>query len=141
MPACEDVFGTAAASACGAVRQDERMDEVVDGVLRLGLGYVNAYLVVTDDGLVLVDTGLPRTHNKLQQEIADAQRSVRDIRTVLLTHWHTDHIGGLARVQRASGARIVASSIDAAVVNGSEPAPETTVMKLARPLAGKPEHS
>jgi glyoxylase-like metal-dependent hydrolase (beta-lactamase superfamily II) len=117
------------------------MDEVVDGVLRIGLGFVNAYLVVTDDGLVLVDTGLPRTHTKLRQEISDSPRSVGAIRTVLLTHWHTDHIGGLARVQRASGARIVASIIDAPVVNGSEPAPETTVMKLARPLIGKPEHA
>ncbi len=117
------------------------MDEVVDGVLRLGLGYVNAYLVVTDDGLVLVDTGLPRTHAKLQQQFADARRSVGDIRTVLLTHWHTDHIGGLARVQRASGARIVASAIDTPVVSGAEPPPETTIMKLVKPLTGKPEHA
>jgi glyoxylase-like metal-dependent hydrolase (beta-lactamase superfamily II) len=118
------------------------MDEVVDGVLRLGLGYVNAYLVVVaDDGLVLVDTGLPRTHTKLQQEIANARRSVGEIRTVLLTHWHTDHIGGLAHVQRASGARVVASAIDAPVVSGSEPAPLTMIMKLARPLTGEPEHA
>ena len=122
-------------------RQDEPVDEVVDGVLRLGLGYVNAYLVVTDDGLVLVDTGLPRTHAKLQQQFADARRSVGDIRTVLLTHWHTDHIGGLARVQRASGARIVASAIDTPVVSGAEPPPETTIMKLVKPLTGKPEHA
>jgi len=117
------------------------MDEVVDGVLRIELRYVNAYLVVTDDGLVLVDTGLPRTHAKLQQQIADAQRSVHDIRSVLLTHWHIDHTGGLAHVQRASGARIVASAIDAPVVDGSEPAPETAVMKLARPVMGQPEHA
>ena len=66
---------------------------------------------------------------------------MNDIRTVLLTHWHTDHTGGLAHVQRASGARVVSSAIDAPVVNGSEPAPETTVMKLARPLMGQPEHA
>src|SRR4051812_26855742 len=117
------------------------MDEVVDGVLRIGLGYVNAYLVVTDDGLVLVDTGLPRTHTKLQQEIADAGRSVGAIRTVLLTHWHTDHTGGLARVQRASGARVVTSAIDAPVVNGARPAPLTAIMKVVKPLMGSPEHA
>jgi len=117
------------------------VDEVVDGVLRLRLGYVNAYLVVTDDGLVLVDTGLPRTHTKLQQQIADAGRSVGAIRTVLLTHWHTDHIGGLARVQRASGARIVASAIDAPVVAGRRRAPETPIMKLTKGITGEPEHA
>ena len=34
--------------------------EVVDGVFEVRLGYVNVHLVVTDDGVVLVDTGLPR---------------------------------------------------------------------------------
>src|SRR3954447_6234023 len=117
------------------------MDEVVDGVLRIGLGFVNAYLVVTDDGLVLVDTGLPRTHAKLEQGIADAQRSIGDIRTVLLTHWHTDHTGGLAHVRSASGARVVTSAIDASVVTGARPAPLTTMMKLAQPLVGGWEHA
>jgi glyoxylase-like metal-dependent hydrolase (beta-lactamase superfamily II) len=117
------------------------VDEVVDGVLRIGLGFVNAYLVVTDDGLVLVDTGLPRTHAKLQRELAEAGRSVGEIRTVLLTHWHTDHTGGLPRVRVTSGARVVASAADAAVVTGERPAPFTTIMKLTRPLMGDPGHS
>jgi glyoxylase-like metal-dependent hydrolase (beta-lactamase superfamily II) len=122
-------------------RQDGPVDEVADGVLRIALGFVNAYLVVTDDGLVLVDTGLPRTHAKLHQELADARRSVGDIRTVLLTHWHTDHTGGLPRVRAASGARVVASAVDAPVVTGAQAPPLTTFLKLARPLTGEPGHS
>ena len=117
------------------------MDEVIDGVLRIGLGFVNAYLVVTDDGLVLVDTGLPGTHAKLQRELAEAGRSLGDIRTVLLTHWHTDHTGGLPRVRATSGGRVVASAADAPVVRGEQPAPLTTIMKLTRPLMGNPGHS
>ncbi len=112
------------------------MNEVVDGVLQVRLGYVNAYLVVTDDGLVLVDTGLPRTHAKLLGALAEAQRKVGDISTVLLTHWHTDHVGGLAMVRTASGARVVASAIDTPVVDGSRPAPFTLLMQVARPLLG-----
>ena len=117
------------------------MDEVVDGVLWIGLGYVNAYLVVTDDGLVLVDTGLPRTHGRLHQELADARRSVGDITSVLLTHWHTDHTGGLARVRTASGAKVVASAIDAEVIRGDRGAPLTAIMKLTQPVMGDPGRS
>ncbi|HYY10987.1 MAG TPA: MBL fold metallo-hydrolase, partial [Kineosporiaceae bacterium] len=113
------------------------MDEVVDGVLQISLGYVNAYLVVTDDGLVLVDTGLPKTYPKLEQALTEAQRSVGEIRTVLLTHWHTDHTGGLARVRSASGARVVAHSVDAPVVDGSVPPPYTLMMRLGKPLTGE----
>ena len=35
------------------------MREVVDGVIEIPIGYVKAYAVLTDDGVVLVDTGLP----------------------------------------------------------------------------------
>jgi hypothetical protein len=56
------------------------MREIAHGVLQIPLGYVNAYLVVTDDGLVLVDTGLPRRHAQIERALADAQRSVGEIR-------------------------------------------------------------
>lgn len=120
------------------MRQDGPVDEVADGVLQIGLRYVNAYLVVTDDGLVLVDTGLPKTHAKLEQALAEAQHSVGEIRTVLVTHWHTDHTGGLAHVRSASGARVVAHAVDAPVISGAQPAPLTPVMRLAKPLMGDP---
>ena len=112
------------------------MDEVADGVLRIRLGYVNAYLVVTDDGLVLVDTGLPKTHAKLQHALVGAQRSVGDVRAVLLTHWHQDHTGGVGMVRAASGARVVAHAVDAPVVDGSRPAPLKPIMRIAKPFLG-----
>ncbi len=115
------------------------MREVVDGVLQIPLGYVNAYLVVTDDGLVLVDTGLPKTHAKLEQALTQAQRSIGDIRTVLLTHWHQDHTGGVARVRAASGARVVAHAVDAPIVAGTQPAPLKPIMRLAKPFLGDAE--
>lgn len=112
------------------------MEEVVDGVLRISLGYVSAYLIVTDDGLVLVDTGVPRSVGKVESAIAEAQQSIGEIRTILLTHWHTDHTGGLARLQSASGGRVVAHAQDAPVVSGQRPAPMKPIMRLLRPVMG-----
>jgi hypothetical protein len=39
--------------------KDDGMREVVDGVIEIPIAYVHAYAVVVDDGIVLVDTGLP----------------------------------------------------------------------------------
>ncbi len=110
--------------------------EIADGVLHIPLGMVNAYLVVADDGLVLVDTGLPRTHAKVEQALAEAQRSVGEIRVILVTHWHTDHIGGLAHLQAASGARVVAHALDAPVISGAQPEPATPIMRIGALVMG-----
>jgi glyoxylase-like metal-dependent hydrolase (beta-lactamase superfamily II) len=116
-----------------------RMREIADGVLQIPLGFVNAYVVVTDDGLVLVDAGLPRRQARIERALAEAQRSVGDIRTILLTHWHTDHTGNVRSLRAASGARVVAHALDACVINGQEREPLTLLMRLASPFVGGAE--
>lgn len=116
------------------------MREVADGVFEVGIGYVNVHLVVTDDGVVLVDTGLPGRSAKIGQALHGLRRSIGDVRTVLLTHHHPDHTGGLAEVRRRSGARVVAHEADAPYVTGAERAVvRHPVLKLASLLLGTPE--
>ena len=68
------------------------MREVVDGVIEIPIGYVNAYAVVVDDGVVLVDTGIPGRAEKVARAVEAARRSIGEVHTILLTHWHPDHI-------------------------------------------------
>jgi glyoxylase-like metal-dependent hydrolase (beta-lactamase superfamily II) len=96
-----------------------RVREVVDGVFELGFGFVNVHLVVTDDGVVLVDTGLPRRSAQIDRGLRDIRRTIGDVRTVLLTHHHFDHTGNVADVRRRSGARVVAHAADAPVITGA----------------------
>jgi glyoxylase-like metal-dependent hydrolase (beta-lactamase superfamily II) len=116
------------------------MREVVDGVFEVGIGYVNVHLVVTDDGVVLVDTGLPGRSGKIAQVLYKMRRSIGDVRTVLLTHHHPDHTGGLAEVRRRSGARIVAHQADVPYVTGDQrPVYRHPVLKVSSLLMGTPE--
>lgn len=93
--------------------------EVVDGVFELRIGYVNVHLVVTDDGVVLVDTGLPRKSGRIDRALHQLRREIGDLRTILLTHHHPDHVGGAGPLRRRSGARIVAHAADAPYVTGA----------------------
>jgi glyoxylase-like metal-dependent hydrolase (beta-lactamase superfamily II) len=78
------------------------MREVVDGVIAIPIGYVNAFAVVVDDGVVLVDTGIPGRADKITSVIEEAQRRIGEVHTILLTHWHPDHVGGVAELCRRS---------------------------------------
>lgn len=72
----------------------------------LGESHVIAnYLMESDDGLILVETGPSTVHERLQREIADRGYSWKDVRHVLLTHIHFDHAGGAWKFA-ASGAKI-----------------------------------
>jgi glyoxylase-like metal-dependent hydrolase (beta-lactamase superfamily II) len=80
--------------------------EVAPGVWRAGTKYVNWYVV--DDGaagLTLVDAGLPGYRSQLGPSLAAIGKQVSDIRAVLLTHGHIDHIG-FADVLHEAGAAV-----------------------------------
>ena len=114
--------------------------ELVDGVFEVRLGYVNVHLVVTDDGVVLVDTGLPRRSARIDAALSRLRRQIGDVRTVLLTHHHTDHIGNVADIRRRSGASVVVHSADAPVVTGAiRPVLTKPLHRLVARLMGTPE--
>jgi glyoxylase-like metal-dependent hydrolase (beta-lactamase superfamily II) len=115
------------------------MREVVDGVIAIPIGYVNAFAVVVDDGVVLVDTGIPGRADKITSAIEEAQRRIGEVHTILLTHWHPDHVGGVAELCRRSGARIVAQAIDAPVISAAEPRPTRALMRVVAAIMPAPE--
>jgi glyoxylase-like metal-dependent hydrolase (beta-lactamase superfamily II) len=110
------------------------MREVVDGVFELAIGYVHAHLVVVDDGVVLVDTGLPGRSAEFGRALHEMRRTIGDVTTILLTHRHPDHTGGVAELKRRSGARVVAHERDAGAVEGREDPSLTFVQRLTEPL-------
>ncbi|MET0424085.1 MAG: MBL fold metallo-hydrolase [Actinoplanes sp.] len=116
------------------------MREVVDGVFELNLGFVNMHLVVTDDGVVLVDTGLPRRSKQIDKALHDIKRQIGDVRTVLLTHHHFDHAGNVADLRRRSGARVFAHAADAPVITGAiRPPAGGFAVKLVQKVMGTAE--
>jgi glyoxylase-like metal-dependent hydrolase (beta-lactamase superfamily II) len=115
------------------------MREVADGVLEISIGFVHVHLVVVDDGVLLVDTGLPGRSGKIEQVLHETRRKIGDVRTILLTHWHADHTGGAAELHRRSGARMVAHSIDVPVITGAAPMPLTTLQKVTKLITGTPD--
>jgi glyoxylase-like metal-dependent hydrolase (beta-lactamase superfamily II) len=77
----------------------------------------NSYILVDADGLTVIDTGIPGSHKKILAYITGPLgKSARDVKRILLTHSDLDHVGGLAALHKATGARTYASQIEAQAI-------------------------
>jgi glyoxylase-like metal-dependent hydrolase (beta-lactamase superfamily II) len=85
----------------------------------------NVYLTIDSDGMTLIDASIARSGPKILQQIAALGRPLSDLKRILVTHAHPDHIGGLPVVQRATGAQVLASAIERPVVEGRTSIPRT----------------
>jgi glyoxylase-like metal-dependent hydrolase (beta-lactamase superfamily II) len=91
--------------------------EVAPGVVRVqlpialpGLGHVNCYVLEDDDGLTLVDPGLPGPDAAadLARRLERAGFPPGHVRRVLVTHSHPDHFGGAGRLRAEHRCEVVA---------------------------------
>lgn len=101
--------------------------KVSDGVYRVdGVRGANAYVVQTDDGLLVVDTGLPGNADKIVAFIRGLGLEPSAVRTIALTHSDPDHTGSVARLKALTGAEVAIHRDDAPAVAGTGPGKERT---------------
>jgi glyoxylase-like metal-dependent hydrolase (beta-lactamase superfamily II) len=93
--------------------------EVAPRIHRVGAEIVSSYLVEDGGEVVLVDAGAPADWAMLPNELAAMGRSLDDVRAVLLTHAHEDHIGFAERARQA-GIPAHVHEADAALARGEE---------------------
>ena len=77
--------------------------DVAAGIHRVADGPVNWYLVEDEDGITIVDAGLPASWNSLGWALAEIGRPPSDLRALVLTHAHFDHVGFAERARRELG--------------------------------------
>jgi len=78
-----------------------------------GQTWVGVYLIDTGDGLLLIDTAISESLYLLIDSIYRLGFSPQDIKNILLSHAHWDHIGGAAALKELTGAKIWMSEEDA----------------------------
>lgn len=76
----------------------------------VGVAGLSSVLIRSDDGLILIDDALPQSVPLIEANIRRLGFKVEDIKYILNSHAHFDHAGGIAALQRDSGATVVASA-------------------------------
>jgi glyoxylase-like metal-dependent hydrolase (beta-lactamase superfamily II) len=98
--------------------------KIAPGIHRIGdQSFVNSYLLEDAGEVTIIDAGLPGYYRDIPRELAAMGRTVTDVRALLLTHGHTDHIGFAERLRRERRVPVSVHEADAALARGEVPNP------------------
>lgn len=74
----------------------------------VGTDGLSSVLIAGNSGLVLIDGDLPQSAPLIEANIAKLGFKIADVKFILVSHEHFDHVGGVAALQHDSGARVLA---------------------------------
>jgi metallo-beta-lactamase class B len=89
---------------------------IVGNVYYVGTYDLASYLITTDQGHMLINTGVGSSVPQIRSNIESLGLRFADIRLLLATHGHWDHVGGMAAIKRMTGARMLMHEADVPVL-------------------------
>ena len=113
--------------------------EIVPGIHQVDGVNGNCFIIVRDE-LTLIDTGMPKNSAKIVKYIQDIlKRKPTDIKTIVLTHFHVDHVGDAGDLKKLSGAKVAIHKKDTEYVSGRKTPPvprgvKGMIVKVLMPL-------
>ena len=104
---CASVAG-AAAPDLAAMNQPHKPFQIFGNTYYVGTAGIASVLVTSSFGHVLVDTGLPEAAPQILKNIEALGFKPADIKGIVFSHPHVDHVGAIAELQRLTGAPVYA---------------------------------
>lgn len=89
---------------------------IIENVYYVGASDIASYLIVTPEGNILLDSGFVETVPQIQKNVAQLGFRLEDVKILINSHAHYDHAGGLALLKRLTGAKLMTSEADAALL-------------------------
>jgi metallo-beta-lactamase class B len=89
---------------------------VIDNIYYVGSTEIAQFLITTPEGHILLDSGFEASVPRLRDNVAALGFRFEDIKVILTSHAHIDHVQAHALVRRLTGARVLASARDGAFI-------------------------
>jgi metallo-beta-lactamase class B len=89
---------------------------VIDNIYYVGTNEIAQFLITTPEGHILLDSGFEESVSRLRESVRKLGFRFEDIKILLSSHAHIDHVQAHALVRQLTGAQVVASAADAAYI-------------------------
>lgn len=119
-------------NACDEWNAPQEPFRIFGNAWYVGTAGLSAVLITSDAGHVLIDGGLPQSAPRIDANIRALGFRTADIRLIVTSHAHFDHVGGVAALQRASGATVAATAAAARALEAGLPTPDDPQYGLGR---------
>ena len=93
---------------------------IVGNIHYVGGANIASYLIATPAGHILIDTGMKEMHEVIKTSVAKLGFRTADIKIMLSSHAHFDHIEGHAMMQKLTGAQVMAMVGDAEALSAGK---------------------
>jgi len=97
----------------GAYSQPEEAFRLIGNIYYVGARNIASYLITTPQGHILVDTGTTEMTSVIKANVETLGLKLGDIKIMLSSHAHFDHVGGHAAMKKLTGAQVMAIRQDA----------------------------
>lgn len=95
------------------------MKEIIPGIYTFsGLIVGRVYAIEDPDGFTLVDASVKVAAARIVDQLRGAGREPGDVKRILITHAHPDHVGALPELQRLTGAEVICSELERPITEG-----------------------
>jgi len=101
---------------CDALNKAQPPFRIFGNTYYVGTHGLSSVLITSPAGHVLIDGDLPESAGQIVGNIQSLGFRVEDVKLIVNSHVHFDHAGGIAELQRRSGARVAASEWSAEVL-------------------------
>jgi glyoxylase-like metal-dependent hydrolase (beta-lactamase superfamily II) len=112
-----------------------RVTQIAPGIHRIGEdSRINSYLLEEGGEVTLIDAAMPGYYGDLPRELSAMGRTIDDLRAVVLTHGHADHVGFAEKLRRDRKVPVWIHELDRGYATGREKPKRTTGPQRITPL-------
>ncbi len=121
--------------SCAAWNEPQQPFKIFGNTYYVGTHGLSSVLITSKTGHILIDGALPASAQLIAANIRTLGFQIKDVKLIVNSHAHFDHAGGIAELQRLTGARVAVSPWSAEVMNKGAVLPDDPQFGTIDPIA------